>query len=111
MTKSRKLSARELINDLNDRPSYACRISSSTFVSKTFATATAEIRKIDEQSQKRVACSTRFDRLHSRFFKFYFLKQIVTRKRAYPIGDCDNLPGPTYLLTNIHTRKYATYPT
>ena len=34
---------------------------------------------------------------HSRFFKLYFLKQIVTRERAYPIRDCDNLPGPTYL--------------
>ena len=30
-------------------------------------------------------------------FELYFLKQIATRKRAYPTRDCDNLPGPTYL--------------
>ena len=40
-----------------------------------------------------------------RFLKFYSLKQVVTRKRAYPIGDCDNLPGPTYLWLNRHTRS------
>ena len=57
-----------------------------------FATATAEFEK--STSKKKL----RFPRISaSRFIELYSLKQIVTRKRAYPIGDCDNLPGPTYL--------------
>ena len=53
-----------------------------------------------------MACSIRIFQLHPRFFKLYFLKQVVTRKRAYPTRDCDNLPGPTYLqLTDRHTRS------
>ena len=57
-----------------------------------FATATAEFEK--STSKKKL----RFSRVSApRFIELYSLKQTVTRKRAYPIGDCDNLPGPTYL--------------
>ena len=53
-----------------------------------------------------MTCSIRIFQLHPPFFKLYFLKQVVTRKRAYPTRDCDNLPGPTYLqLTDRHTRS------
>ena len=48
--------------------------------------------------------------LYPCFLKFYSLKQIVTRKRAYPTRDCDNLPGPTYLyLTGIPEVYYLSY--
>ena len=63
---------------------------------KQIATATAVIRKIDEQKQKRVACSIRFQFYFPRSFKFDFLKQVATRKRAYPrsetVTTCPALP-------------------
>ena len=95
--KSRKLSAhgRSTISKIIDRTRAESRAQRSFRIH--LATATAEIRKIDEWSQIRVACSIRIFQLHPPFFKLYFLKQVVTRKRAYPTRDCDNLPGPTYL--------------
>ena len=50
-SKSRKLSAHGRPMIVIDYWPYTSRISSATFVSKTFATAIAKIRKIDRQSQ------------------------------------------------------------
>ena len=74
-------------------------------------TATAEFEKSMSKARDNMAFF-HSSQLYHRFIKFYFLKQIVTRKRAYPTRDCDNLPGPTYLyLTGIPEVYYLSYLT
>lgn len=58
-----------------------------------YSRAYREIRKIDEEIEIQAISS----QLHPRFFKFYSLKQIATRKRAYATRHYDNSLGPIYL--------------
>ena len=94
--RSRKLSAHGRPIAITDHCPHMGKISSSTFVSP-ISRPRPRNSKNREQSQKRVTIDDHSSQFYSRYFKLYFLKQIVTRKRAYPTRDCDNLPGPTYL--------------
>ena len=82
-TKSRNLYAHGRPIIYNDHCPYMCRISSATFVSNLTRDRDRGIRKTDDRSQRQIIINDDYSsQLHSRFFKFYFLKQIVTNENA-----------------------------
>ena len=93
-TKSRKLSA-WTTNDRNDHSPYMHRISSATFVSKANRDRDREIRKIDEQSQRRMALSSHSSQLHPRFPNFIPWNRLSRENaptRSETVTTCPALP-------------------
>ena len=93
-SKSRKLSA-WTTNERNDRSPYMHRISSATFVSKAHHDRDHEIRKIDEQSQRRMALSSirfSFALDFSNFIPWNRLSRENAPTRSETVTICPALP-------------------
>ena len=98
-SKSRKLSAHERLTILM----IVHRTRAESRAQRSFRnlsrTTTAEIRKIAWAKPKTSGMLRSFQPVSLSILQILFISwnRLSREKRAYPIRDCDNLPGPTYL--------------
>ena len=96
---SRKLSAHGRPTIINDCCSFTCTISSATFVSKANRDRDRGNLKNRWTKAETSGMLHSFPILFSSIFQIWFPETGCHAKTRLPeIRDCDNLPGPTYLI-------------